>query len=383
MGSRRGFGSTRRLQSGRWQARYVGLDMVRYTGPLTFQTKGDAEAWLAQERRLMTTGHWVSPPERARRAAVAEHARRARTLSTYAESWLAGRVTSSGAALRPSTQAGYRNALDVHILPTFGALPLDEITTAAVRAWRGLYSAEGRDAAGAKAYGLLKAILQTAEDDELIPRNPCRLKGAGSAVKRRESIALTPGELAALAEAMPRRWRALTLVSGWCGLRIAEAAGLRRGDVDVAASELRVVQTAQYIGTPAHLVIGPPKPSAAHGPCSCRPTSRRRWRITSSARAVSRRGTSSGHGAYGQPISRHTVLAAFRTASAAIGYEGMVWHDLRHTANTLAADAGASQATLQARMGHADPKVSSIYLHTSRSHDRELAAALSRMAERG
>lgn len=77
------------------------------------------------------------------------------------------------------------------------------------------------------------------------------------------------------------------------------------------------------------------------------------------------------------------MLAAFRTASAAIGYEGMVWLDLRHTANTLAADAGASQATLQARMGHADPKVSSIYLHTSRSHDRELAAALSRMAERG
>ena len=58
----------------------------------------------------------------------------------------------------------------------------------------------------------------------------------------------------------------------------------------------------------------------------------------------------------------------------------MVWHDLRHTANTLAADAGASQATLQTRMGHADPKVSAIYLHTSRSHDRELAGRLNQMA---
>jgi integrase len=83
----------------------------------------------------------------------------------------------------------------------------------------------------------------------------------------------------------------------------------------------------------------------------------------------------------GQPISRHTVLSSFKAAATAIGYEDLVWHDLRHTANTLAADAGASQATLQARMGHADPKVSAIYLHTSRTHDRELAAALTRMAK--
>jgi hypothetical protein len=86
-------------------------------------------------------------------------------------------VTSTGAALRPSTRAGYRNSLDVHILPRFGALPLDEVTTAAVRQWRGQFSAMGHDAAGTKAYGLLKAILQTAEDDEIILRNPCRLRG--------------------------------------------------------------------------------------------------------------------------------------------------------------------------------------------------------------
>lgn len=82
----------------------------------------------------------------------------------------------------------------------------------------------------------------------------------------------------------------------------------------------------------------------------------------------------------GQPLSRHTVLSAFKAAVEYIGREKMVWHDLRHTANTLAADAGASQATLQARMGHADPKVSAIYLHTSKAHDRRLAEDLERMA---
>lgn len=174
---RSGFGSARKLPSGRWQARYFGPDMTYHSGPTTFRTKGDAQAWLAEERRLISLEQWSSPQDRAIRAAADEESRRSRTLSVYAGQWLAARVTSAGAALRPSTQAGYRNSLDVHVLPRFGALPLDEITTAAVRQWRGQFSASGHDAAGAKAYGLLKAILQTAEDDEIILRNPCRLRG--------------------------------------------------------------------------------------------------------------------------------------------------------------------------------------------------------------
>lgn len=58
----------------------------------------------------------------------------------------------------------------------------------------------------------------------------------------------------------------------------------------------------------------------------------------------------------------------------------MVRHDLRHIANTF--DAGASQATLQARTGPCRPKVTAMYLHTSTSHDRDLADALSEMAIR-
>ncbi|HYN30391.1 MAG TPA: tyrosine-type recombinase/integrase [Dermatophilaceae bacterium] len=383
MGGRSGFGNVRRLPSGRYQARYFGPDMTYHRGPTTFQTKGDAQAWLAGERRLISLERWSSPSERASQVANAEKARKARTLAAYADSWLSGRVTSAGSALRPSTQAGYRNALNVHILPPFGELPLDEITGTAVRQWRGRFAAQGRDAAGAKAYALLKAILQTAEDDGLITRNPCRLKGAGHAARKRESVALSPSELAALADAMPDKWRALTLVSGWCGLRIGEAAGLRFGDVGLEKGVLRIVQSAQYLGSPPTLVLGPPKSArgarVVHMPTHVTAALAEHLATQESWRQKDFVWTRTD----GQPISRHTVLAAFKRAAAAVGFEGMVWHDLRHTANTLAADAGASQATLQTRMGHADPKVSAIYLHTSRSHDRELAAALTRMATEG
>jgi len=180
---------------------------------------------------------------------------------------------------------------------------------------------------------------------------------------------------------MPRKWRALTLVSGWCGLRIGEAAGLRRGDVDLDEGVIRIAQTAQYLGTPARLVIGPPKSERGvrivHMPAHVTVAlgehfaTRNDWKATDFV--WTRRD--------GQPPPRHTVLSAFKAAVDSVGLERMVWHDLRHTANTLAADAGASQATLQARMGHADPKVSAIYLHTSKAHDRRLAQDLERMAK--
>ncbi len=147
---RSAFGSARKMTSGRWQARYFGPDMTFNSGPTTFRTKGDAQAWLAEERRLISLEQWSSPRDRAIQAAADEESRRARTLSVYAGQSLAARVTSAGAALGPSTKAGYRNSLDVHIVPRFGALPLDEITTAAVHQWRGQLSASGLHAAGAK-----------------------------------------------------------------------------------------------------------------------------------------------------------------------------------------------------------------------------------------
>jgi hypothetical protein len=48
---RREFGTTRKLASGRWQARYIGPDGQRHTAPETFETKSDAQDWLNLTRR--------------------------------------------------------------------------------------------------------------------------------------------------------------------------------------------------------------------------------------------------------------------------------------------------------------------------------------------
>src|SRR5690625_7327751 len=65
---REGWGSLRRLPSGRWQVRYSGPDGETYTArtdddkPLTFVTKTDARTWLASIQTRGARGHG-GPPE--------------------------------------------------------------------------------------------------------------------------------------------------------------------------------------------------------------------------------------------------------------------------------------------------------------------------------
>jgi integrase len=57
-------------------------------------------------------------------------------------------------------------------------------------------------------------------------------------------------------------------------------------------------------------------------------------------------------------------------------------HDLRHTRNTLTAEAGASLAELISRMGHSSTRAARVYLHARQERDRQLAATLDKMARR-
>ena len=125
-GEREAFGSVRKLPSGRHQARYTGPDQATYQARHTFETKGDAQAWLRAERKLMTDPdrEWTPPRvrEAARRAAPV-------TFGEYAESWLTHR------RLEGRTRAHYRQLLDRQILPTLAELPLRTITADTVRSW--------------------------------------------------------------------------------------------------------------------------------------------------------------------------------------------------------------------------------------------------------
>ncbi|WRZ22864.1 N-terminal phage integrase SAM-like domain-containing protein [Streptomyces sp. NBC_00243] len=93
--------------------------------------------------------------------------------------------------------------LNLYILPTFRTVPLREITTPQVRRWRtDLLDAGVGPATVSKAYQVLRAIMNTAVDNGLIQRNPCRIKGAGS-VTHTERPVLSVAEVYRLADAAP------------------------------------------------------------------------------------------------------------------------------------------------------------------------------------
>ena len=65
LAAKRGFGSVRKLPSGRYQARFTGPDGERWLAPRTFVTKEHANVWIAGQQTDISRGTWT--PWRSRR----------------------------------------------------------------------------------------------------------------------------------------------------------------------------------------------------------------------------------------------------------------------------------------------------------------------------
>ncbi len=87
-------------------------------------------------------------------------------------------------------------------------------------------------------------------------------------------------------------------------------------------------------------------------------------------------------GPKGATIRRSNWHTVWRRACVAVGVEGLHFHDLRHTGNTLAAGTGASLRDLMTRMGHTSARAALIYQHATSERDRAIAASLDDLVQR-
>jgi hypothetical protein len=101
---------------------------------------------------------------------------------------------------------GGRQLIRKHIEPRLGGAPIGRLSTRMIRQWRATLLANGVSVSvAAKAYRLVRAILTTAvEDDKILPRNPCRIRGAGTEYAAERPV-LTVAQVFELAERVGRR----------------------------------------------------------------------------------------------------------------------------------------------------------------------------------
>jgi integrase len=170
----------------------------------------------------------------------------------------------------------------------------------------------------AKAYRLLGRILNVAVEAGYLPRNPCTVKGAG--IERAAEVA---GKIIVSPSKTDAGRRVVTLP------RVA---------VEALAAHLEEYAEPD----PDGLVFTTPK--GAH--------------------------------LLRSPFNRFV----WRPAVEQVGLDGLRVHDLRHTAATLAAAAGATTKELMERMGHTSPAVALRYQHVMVDRQAALALALDDLA---
>jgi integrase len=424
----RRFGNIRKRESGRYQIRYPGPDGRMRTGPETFARIADANKALTLIEAAMLAGEWTDPELGKVK------------LGDYAAKWIAERP-----GLRVRTVDLYNWLLAKHIAPHLGGVQVGKLSTPLIRQWRAKLLASGvSESMAAKAYRLLRAVLTTAvEEDKILPRNPCRVRGAGEehAAERPVLTVTQVFELAELVGRRPvgnvrklpaggyrlrfrrngemrtspevyesrttaeralwkiaasggadftqdRRFRALVLLATFASLRWGEVTALKRCDLDLDAGTVRVrAAFTQRRANGSAIVLGPPKSRASRRvvgvPDSIIPALREHLAEFVAADS----GALVFPGPKGAPLRRSNFNKAsgWPQAVKAIGAEGLHVHDLRHTGNTFAASGGAGIKDLMARMGHDSERAAMIYLHEARGADKAITNSIDAhvKAERG
>lgn len=373
-----GFGAVESMPSGRYRVRWRDYDGNRQRADQTFATITDAKAYLATVKADMLRKTYRAPRQ------VTE------SLAEYGTRWIEGRP-----GIKASTRHLYEIDFRRHIEPYLGDTRLDRIEPEAVRRWHATLGTDLRkqlapkkasrsasavpsnrdgSATVARAYRLLRSILQTAVDDELLVRNPCKITGAGDP-RSVERPVLSVTEIAALADEVPAHYRAFVVIAAFSGLRAGELAALRVMDLDLGdPPAVRVSR--RFYRVAGEITVDSPK-------------SARGFRTVALPGFVG--SVLKEHLDQHRPGAKKTDLVfvtasgrdvldgysqVIRRALDRLGHEDVRMHDLRHSAMTAAAEHGATLATLMHMAGHSTTNAAQRYQHATVEHSRKVAAAI-------
>jgi integrase len=372
MTTRRTFGYVRKLPSKRYQASYLGANGVRFNAPYTFNTKSDANSWLAVEESALRKGTWTDPTAEATPDGSVV------TFETYAKRHIAIQTTRDGLLLRKSTQALYARLLETK-LTAFHSKTLTEINSAEVAEWWAKSIAGGKVTSTSKAYKLLSSVMKRAVDEGLLVVNPCKVKGAQNADSGKKVTWPNPDEVSIIATAINPRYKVLVVLAAYSGLRFGEITELRRKDfkkieriqddgTNVLGFEVNIDRGVTLVHK--EFILDDPKSSAGvrKVPISSQLTPMiddHLVTVGNSPDSLVFPAASGGH-------LRHDVfMNSWNPALKRIGLEnsGYTPHSLRHFAGTYLAKAGANLPELKKFMGDKSTSAVMRYIHATNRND--------------
>jgi integrase len=309
----------------------------------TFTSSADAKRFAREVEHRKDRGDYIDPKA--------------------GEITLADMVTAylATADLRETTKAKYETLGRLYLTEGLGERAIRTIGKADVRSLFADLRKRGKATATIEAVArLLHRVLEVAVEEDRIGRNPAQgVHVAPSA--RREPRFLTEGEVAAIANEVPDRYRALVWTLALAGLRIGEAAALRVRNVN--DTHIRVVESSAEVG--GRKVTTAPKSGRSRTvdiPPELRKMLREHIRTYSNAfdpEALVFIGPDGGQ--LRQNAFRKRML---QPAAERAGIEPVpTVHDLRHTAASFMARSGFTLLEAAGQLGHGATSMTQRYSH--------------------
>ena len=232
------------------------------------------------------------------------------------------------------------------LLPRWGRVPVSAVTTADIEAWLSDLTGSGLSPSRTRqAYTVLRGVLDTALKSRMLAVNPALGVDLPAMPKSRRRY-LTMGQLESLADAAGD-YALLVRVLGYCGLRWGEAAALTVGKCDLLRSRLHIDST--LVDIAGGLTLGTPKSDKVRDvPLS---------RFLRDELAVHLADRAGDELVFTSPLGGYLRNPNFRRgyfdrAAREVGLDGLVPHELRHTAASLAIQSGANIKVVQTMLGH-------------------------------
>jgi integrase len=245
-----------------------------------------------------------------------------------------------------------------------------------------------------KAYRTLRACLETAVLEGKALANPARRIEIKDLVQR-EPFFLAANQVEAIATHVPGRDRALVYTLAYTGMRMGEATALRVKNLDLLKKRLRIVESSPEVGgrklqgsqtkTKRENVVSLSDPLVNELAAHLDRYGRRGTNgdlLPNAYVFTGERGAQVRQGNWRERVFQPTCA---RLGIERVGRKEQVElprvHDLRHTAASLAADAGYSMAEVKAMLGHATIRTTERYTHLFEDTKQAKARSLGHVME--